>query len=502
MKVRQILLVAIIVVLSLCSRVNAAGRTLSDRLEPTNWVSAEASASQERALKLFKGALHVHTFYSDGKDTVAGRVASARKVGLDFVVLTDHIWNEKAPDECKQNTVEGKFLCTMGLESSTKIAHVPAGFVYTKPPIPNGDWSNYFGAVKTQGGFCWVAHPQWQKETYGEYPFDNWNTTSYNLSMIDGVEVWNEASSQCRPDPTTTFAGGVWDSLLAKGYRVWGLAAEDRHAQGGLGFAVVTAYTYELKLSSIAEALRLGRFNSIRTPYSGQYQFFKFDVRSSELGLPGSVVNVREGQEVSIHVEYNITWLNRAPLSRVDNVQIIRDGQIMYSHNPYASSINLTINDRPQKWSVYRALIKDNAGGWGFSNPIFVNPVPASYFEARNTLEKANSLRSSALVSNFQSQEAQSLIQQALEAHYLAEGAFSKGDFAAALTYAQKAITLFEKASSVEQAYRKLPRTQDQMPAYVVTSVVLVVVAAGAYVIRKKTKVKEIISSQLKAQLK
>lgn len=453
-EIKPIALVAIgVLLLSFCIQVNWAHVPLPRQFTTTDDLSRRAGASEESPFRLFRGALHMHTSYSDGNDTVAGRVANAKQVGLDFIIITDHSWNEKCRDECRQYTMEGQFLCVMGWECTTKTAHAPYAFVYSKPVSPRGDWSNYFSAVRSQDGFSWVAHPQWQKDTQGQYPFDNWNTAMYNISMIDGVEVWNEASSQCRPDPTVYPAGAIWDNLLSKGYGVWGVSAEDRHAQGGLGRATVTVYAYNLTLSSISQSLRKGRFNSIRTPHVGHYQNFRFHVKTSELSFPGSTVTILKGQDVTIHVEYEITWLKQDPTSRVNRVQVIRDGQILYDDSPFKPSINLTITDTPQKPSIYRTWVRDTAGGWAFSNPIFVNPVPPSYYQAKQLILQAEANITWAEEAKLKSPEGKMLLQQAKSQLEQARQALNANEYTSAHQLAQKALDLIKQSHFIEKRY-------------------------------------------------
>lgn len=40
--------------------------------------------------KVLKGDLHMHTTYSDGLESVEHRIATARRMGMDFVAITDH----------------------------------------------------------------------------------------------------------------------------------------------------------------------------------------------------------------------------------------------------------------------------------------------------------------------------------------------------------------------------------------------------------------------------
>lgn len=324
------------------------------------------------SLRLFKGALHIHTFYSDGHDTVAGRVKSAKEVGLDFIVITDHYWSEELKAECIENTIEGTFLTVMGWEVTMDIAHVPVSFIYEKPPDPKGDWSNLLEFVDAKGGFSWIAHPAVL------VPFENWNDAKYKISKIHAIEIWNELLKECRPDPLIYPAGSVWDKLLLKGYKIWSLAAEDRHDKGGLGYAVVLVYAHNLTLSSIAESLRAGRFNSIRTPYRGIYQTFKFYIETDRgLTLPGSTVITERGEKIKVRIVYNIPWLDIDPKSVVETLQLISNGVIIYEVKPRKSSVDLTLHLTPTEPLIYyRVWIKDSSGGWAFSNPIFIDPSP------------------------------------------------------------------------------------------------------------------------------
>ena len=42
------------------------------------------------ARRPYKGDTHMHTYYSDGKESPAYLAASCRKIGMDFIAITDH----------------------------------------------------------------------------------------------------------------------------------------------------------------------------------------------------------------------------------------------------------------------------------------------------------------------------------------------------------------------------------------------------------------------------
>ena len=50
---------------------------------------------QVKGYNIYKGDFHIHTCYSDGNTTPAGRVAEAWLDGLDIIAITDHYENHK-----------------------------------------------------------------------------------------------------------------------------------------------------------------------------------------------------------------------------------------------------------------------------------------------------------------------------------------------------------------------------------------------------------------------
>jgi len=55
----------------------------------------------------YKGDTHMHTYYSDGKESPAYLAASCRKIGMDFIAITDH--RQYAPSLEARQAFEGVF---------------------------------------------------------------------------------------------------------------------------------------------------------------------------------------------------------------------------------------------------------------------------------------------------------------------------------------------------------------------------------------------------------
>lgn len=116
---------------------------------------------------------------------------------------------------------------------------------------------------------------------------------------------------------------------------------------------------------------------------------------------------------------------------------------------------------------------------------------PEVWYEAKELFSKAGDLSSRASASSFTSAEAQAIVRQASSAYDSAREAFVRNDFDAARDYAQTAVTLFERAFSVEQDYREVLQAQQRQTFnYTVIGAILVVILGvlAAYAIRKRAR--------------
>jgi len=109
---------------------------------------------------------------------------------------------------------------------------------------------------------------------------------------------------------------------------------------------------------------------------------------------------------------------------------------------------------------------------------------PQSYYAARDSLARARELKTQAASSNFTSQDARTLAEQASENLESAEKAFSERRSEAALALAQQAVTLFEKALALEH------QEKSRQSIYVLSSgaALFVIAASAALVLYRKRK--------------
>jgi len=229
---------------------------------------------------LLLGSVHCHSVFSDGSGTPKQMLATAGRVGLDFLAITDHVparIDDHAGDEgatggadatsgggprgpARFPAVPGDFplwasgvVRVPGLEYSPRRGHyLVLGADPWEAPDPSEirGWpgpSSAIGAVAGRTGVLgFVAHPDDEGNSFLKIPsfaWRDWGATGYR-----GLEVWNLATDLARslhgyrdviraalagpyravppPSPVTI---ARWDSL-AQRRRVVGIAGTDAHA--------------------------------------------------------------------------------------------------------------------------------------------------------------------------------------------------------------------------------------------------------------------------------
>lgn len=190
---------------------------------------------QVKGFNCYKADLHVHTSYSDGAVTPAGRVNEAWYDGLDILAITDHLeshggvkrffkvtapYNKngkptryEAPGSTRMpksgvdpglkidfnaihqeaeraNKAKGyNLLLIKGCEmarNNEKLGHYNALFVKDLNSIYNFDLKEAFKNVKSQGGLIIHNHPGFTDKYETE-----WHAECRKEGLIDGIEVAN-----------------------------------------------------------------------------------------------------------------------------------------------------------------------------------------------------------------------------------------------------------------------------------------------------------------------
>ena len=350
----------------------------------------------ERHFHGLRGNVHMHTPLSDGTrgHRELGRIAS--EADLDFIVITDHNVYRSGFEGWMDET-----LVLVGEEIHDTDRHPQSShtlcFGIQEDVVAHGaDPGALIGAVASQGGFTFLAHP-FERDVAEFLPEPNISWRDWDVEGYAGIELWNYMSEfksvlknkahavlyAYAPDLAITGPYPEtlqkWDELL-KERRVAALGGSDAHGTvyhiGPLSRAV-QPYSYlfrcinthvlgdealngdlEHDKAVIYAALRMGRsFLGYERP--GQIAGFSFFARSgSSEATMGETLPFRD------RVGLRVSAPQRARL------RLLRDGQLV------AQTVGRHLVSMNHTPGVYRVeAYRRHAGrerGWIFSNPIYV----------------------------------------------------------------------------------------------------------------------------------
>lgn len=234
-----------------------------------------------------KGNLHAHTKNSDG-ELPPERVARAYKErGYQFLCLSDHDIFTAYP----QFNEPGRFLMIPGFELTLRNDQSPEKVMHVNVLSKTGSYDfkqdQTFSLKTPKEGMAFLKrhaknnllmlnHPYWSALEWDEI---------INLPGITCMEIYNHASEWL---DLLGDDARVWDALLKKGRRLWGLATDDSHNgyvhRDGWpfhllendsfgGFIVVKAR--EFTQEAIIEAIETGSFYASMGP--SIYDFYVAD---------------------------------------------------------------------------------------------------------------------------------------------------------------------------------------------------------------------------------
>ena len=192
---------------------------------------------------VLRGAHHIHSELSDGTGTLDEIAAAAARVGLQFVIVTDHGNGTRVPEPAAYRS---GVLCLSGVEISTDDGHYIALGLAQTPYRLGGHASDVVLDVQRFGGFGIAAHPGSLKP---ELRWTAWDAPFNALEWLNADSEWRDESWPSlmsalftytvrpaeslvrlldRPDPLLR----QWEQLLAH-RRVPALAGADAHARIG-----------------------------------------------------------------------------------------------------------------------------------------------------------------------------------------------------------------------------------------------------------------------------
>ncbi|KAK2852163.1 hypothetical protein FQN49_005310 [Arthroderma sp. PD_2] len=312
-------------------------------------------------LKWYRGDFHVHTIYSDGKQTPQKVVELAQEADLAFFFSTDH--NTQSSDLIWGAVAPPSMLVGRGIEVTTRGGHWNAlGLNWNEWVEFRYKADNTLGIaqavahVQSQGGLAVINHPF----TYLDCLACDW---SYDFDIMDGIEVWNGDW-----DNTDRQAVDKWHNMLVQGVRKFAIGGSDYHnSPSAVGTPTTVVRAESLSTAHIVEGLRHNRAYLVRDP--------KLDIQFTVVDHGGDATHIGDTVNGDRKVK------SHGPLSAALETHGLPEGSVaafisdkgLFEHKvipQQGSTLRVKVN---QKYRFVRVEIQDTKGSMlALTNPIWI----------------------------------------------------------------------------------------------------------------------------------
>lgn len=312
-----------------------------------------------KGLHWWSGDLHMHTVHSDGDWTVAELIANARKIGLDFICITDHNTSSHHSeiDRARNNSLP---LVMRGEEITTYGGHTNAW------GLPSGTWidfrarpgdtsrmSSIAAQVHRIGALISINHP------FASCGGCGW---SYDASAreFDAIEVWNGAWDQIDEQALI-----MWDKALQSGRRITAIASSDSHrATNPIGQPTTNVKATVLSQNALLDGVRRG---SVYLTSEVGRPVVSFEAEAAKKPRSRRMI----GEEIHLGTPGTIRFFIAAEGAPPDaTISMISNGQVVRS---FLAKTGGPIEIHCQQDSYFRLEVRDARKTMlAFTNPIFV----------------------------------------------------------------------------------------------------------------------------------
>jgi len=340
----------------------------------------------------YRGDLHAHTpqssdaWKSGSALTPAQWAQECRRIGLDFLALTDHnvvSQNFAIADSAGQDVLlmAGEEMTNWFYGHATVSGitpgdwfdwrQLPAGQLTASPDPRSGTIQQFVEAATASGAYVSVAHPLGATLTwrfFGEAAADP-------AARTQGLEVW---TGQFQPDDEASLR--AWDAMLVQGQRIVANGGSDLHGtENDQGFASGTPTTVvhaqALSKKAVVTALKAGRSFITRLPdgveiyltatgVDGQRQIMGGTVH----GAPSDVVDV----EILVRRAGGMRLVVVRDGAPAAVVPITSDEQVVPYSTPVGAGGYVRAEVRSAPVFVPGAPLSSRTDMEAFSNPVFL----------------------------------------------------------------------------------------------------------------------------------
>jgi len=362
---------------------------------------AWSTKSTSLKFPIARGAIHVHSKYSDGSGSIAEIMEAAERCSLDFVILTDHNNIQAKLDSAER--FWGRTLLIVGEEISTNTGHVLSIGAQRSHYAPGlSDIPRLVQDIHSDSGFAFIAHP--------DHPRIRWKSPEFfgagGMEIINADSEWRNDSLREVIDALIAELIGLpgmnylldepvenvrrWDDEL-RTRRVVGIGSVDAHARIKLGgerhiafpsyqkmFELLSSFVIlqdrlsidpHLARRHIIDGLKAGRAFFALQSLGDATGFEFYGEAGSEIVLPQDTLFLNALAEPALRV--------RVPADKNIVVQLYRNGVATESTNAPESRFAV------RETGVYRVIVfqerlqspwfSRRRAPWIFSNPIRVN---------------------------------------------------------------------------------------------------------------------------------
>lgn len=290
--------------------------------------------------RFWRGNLHAHSTYSDGKLSPEDICGLYRSGGYDFLAVTDHFlkhYGFPMTDTRPYRTED--FTTLIGAELHTGVTelghlwHILAvGLPFDFAPYPGGETGpEVVARALKAGAFVAAAHPAWYMLTEQDI---------LSLGGIHAVEAYNATSADHNDRADSNY---IYELLLMRGARYNFLASDDTHSvpernDALRGWVWVKSETREPE--ALLEALKEGAYYSSTGPQI-------FDIQ-----MPNDDTLV----------------VRTSPAERIWVTGYGSQYAYAYGNGITRAELNLKgLSNSP----YFRVTVRDHRGGRAWSNPIW-----------------------------------------------------------------------------------------------------------------------------------
>lgn len=327
--------------------------------ERTRVASLEQTKNQSKESRWYKGDLHVHSYHSDGTNSLDELICYFREQGYDFFMLSDHNFYAGSQDDLRGDFNEVVVL--PGVEMSTFYGHALAANWPRDLPWfhlrQDDDFRELISTIHEAGGLFGVAHPY----TIGDPICTGcrWDYTNLEWGMIDFLEVWNGSWLERKIEVIQALK--KWEELVNSGHRIVATSGSDMHnANREKGVAATFIKADSCTAKGLFDGLRKGRVFVSQGPHIG---FYLSSVATGERCSVGDELRVPQDSKAIAEISLDVTA----------QVELVQDGWPRYSATFDACQGKLEFTDEVTKdtWYYLRAFDREN-NLLGFTNPIYV----------------------------------------------------------------------------------------------------------------------------------